>query len=1002
VREGRALNLGFNKLRVFTLLSFILLSPYLFSSVKAAPCAILEVSLPAGTYVGYDSDPWVSECWSLNLIGATQTFVVKINNTSAAKRSYDTHLIIALNNEGYSNFVSLVVNGTNVPKSAFKWGNPKPYNLWNWPSGDVYPTWFDDARINVGLISKKGYKTLVVSVTFSDAAGVKMHFDAYGKTVYYCPPRSGYITHNSISQDSTVLLQTGAPPPQPPIADFFFDPYYPEIDQTVTFNASESYDPDGYVASYAWNFGDGTPVVVENDPITTHVYTNYGDFTVGLTVTDDSGLTDEKTSPLRVSQHPIASFTFSPPDPLMHELVTFDASASTPDGGVLVSYAWDFGDGNITVESDPIITHVYATYGTYSVTLNVTDNEGKWDAQTQTITVENAPIADFWWSPYYPQRDELVTFDASASTPDGGVLINYTWNFGDGTPIIVESDPITTHTFDAIGDYIVTLDLIDSEGRWNATSHIVSVVARRYFLNISTNPAGITTILGEGWYNEGTSVNLNAPDTVSVSAGVQYEFTHWDVDGTPRLGNPISVVMDANHTATAHYILQYYLTVISSYGTTGGEGWYNASTTSYATLDTGVFDQENGTRRIFTYWSGDASGTNYAQSDQILMDGPKTVIANWKKQYYLDLPTNPQGITTPSGSGWYDDGVYASISTLEYVLGGSRYLFEMWNTEDMSEIVDPYSPSTMVLVDKPKTVIANYVHQYLVTFSYDGLASDANGVWVTVNETIKTYDGNPYAVWVDEGDMLVYVYEDIVSSTITGNRYKLNSVTGPSSPITVTSDVTVIGNYKTQYYFTLSSSHGAPTPSSNWFDAGSSITSSVTSPWAGPTGTRYVCTGWTGTGSVPSSGTEASVTFTLNEATSITWNWKTQYLLTVLTYPAGLTPNPTRDPLGENGPTNSWWYDSSVSVTLTGQNVAGYTFDKWKVGDTFRNAGENQIIVSMNAPCTATAYYKQFSLPVGGYSISFANKTSTPSILIYTALIALFGATISIAKREKK
>ena len=1065
---------------VCVILGFLLSSSCFVLSVKAAPCAILSVSLPAGTYEGYHSDPWLSECWLLNLTGTTQTFSVRINNTSGSLRSYDTHLVIALNSAGYSNLVSLVVNGTSVPKSAFKSGNPKPYNLWNWPSGDVYPTWFNDTRINVGLIAKKGYKTVVVSVTFSDATGVGMHFDAYGKKVSYKPPSSGYIAHNSLSQDSTVLFNTGAPPPQPPIADFFFEPLYPEIGQTVTFNASESYDPDGYIACYAWDFGDGTPIVVESDPITTHTYTNYGDFTVKLTVTDDDGLTDEKTLPLHVSQHPIASFTISPPDPLMHELVTFDASASTPDGGVLVSYAWDFGDGNTTTESDPIITHVYATYGTYSVTLNVTDSEGKWDTETQTITVENAPIAGFWWTPYYPQRGESVTFDASASTPDGGILLTYAWDFGDGTPIVVEYDTITTHTYSLTGNYLVTLNVTDSEDRWDLDSQTVTVVPRRYFLTVDTDPTGVVTIPGEDWYNESTNVDLTAPDTVAVSTGVRYKFTYWDVDGTPRLGNPITVTMDADHTATAHYILQYYLTVTSPYGTKGGEDWYNTSTTAYATLDTDIVDQLNGTRRVFTHWSGDASGTNYAQSDPILMDEPKTAIANWKKQYYLDLPSNPQGITAPSGSGWYDDGAYAPISTDEYVPGGSRYRFEMWTTEDMSGIVDPYSPSTMVLVDKPKTVTANYIHQYLVTFTYYGLGSDATGALVTVNGTTKMFDGYPYNVWADEGDVLVYVYEDVVSSTITGKRYKLNNVVGPTSPITVTSDVTVngrykeqykitfdksgvdtdfsgtvvtvdgtdytlstaqdfwwdkdsshtfgfvsmlivdagkryvwisttglstsqsgtiivttsgnvIGNYKTQYYLTVSSSggYGDPTPVSDWYDAGSPITSSVTSPWAGPTGTRYVCTGWTGTGSVPSSGSGTSVSFTLNDASSVTWNWKTQYLLTVLIDPSGLTPVPTRNPLGEAESSNSWWYDSSVGVTLTAQTVAGYTFDKWKVDATFRGEGENPITVTMDAPHTATAYYEEVIPEPLSISINPITKT------IYLDDSVLFTSTVN-------
>ena len=474
-------------------------------------------------------------------------------------------MVIALNDAAYNKLVSLVINGVSVPKSAFKWGTPKPYKLWTWPSGDVYLTWFNDTKINVGLIPTKSYKDLVVSVTFSDPDGVRMHFDAYGKTTSKTPTYDWQITHNSLSQDSTVFLNPGAPPLQPPIASFIFNPVYPEVNQIVTFDASASYDPDGSIVSYTWDFGDGTPPVTENDPITYHAYTSYGDYIVKLTVTDNSGLTDDETASIHVSQHPVASFTFTPPDPLVHELVTFDASASTPDGGTIVSYAWDFGDGNITTTSNPIITHAYETYGTFTVTLNVTDSEGKWATTSQQITVEKVPIADFWWDPYYPQRGETVTFDASSSSPDGGEIVCYTWDFGDGN-ITTTDEPIITHVYAETGNYVVTLNVTDSEGRWDTETRIITVVPKRYYLTVKTDPPGVTTIPGEGWYDSSQSVQLTAP-TVSG-----YTFQYWDVDGLSQGTGvaTITVVMNASHTATAHYTSQVITYKLRIETTTGG------------------------------------------------------------------------------------------------------------------------------------------------------------------------------------------------------------------------------------------------------------------------------------------------------------------------------------------------------------------------------------------------------------------------------------------------
>ena len=996
---------------ILTFLTLLAISSYIIIPVRATPCAVLKVSLPQGFYHEVDVDPWLNQSYILNLTGAVQTFVVRINNTGSSLRSYDTRLVIALNDAGYNNLVSLTVNGTNVPKTAFKYGTPKPYNKWTWPSGDVYPTWFNDTCINVGTVGKKTYVDLVVSVTFSDPTGVRMHFDAYGKTVSYSPPSDGYISHNPLSEDSTVLFQAGPPPQQPPFAIFTFTPTYPEVNEVVTFDASGSYDPDGNIVSYAWYFGDGTPIVVENDPITYHAYTSFGDYVVTLTVTDNDGLTGEDTATIHVSQHPVAAFTFSPPDPLVHEVVTFDASTSTPDGGEIVSYTWDFGDENIITTSNPIITHAYSTYRTFTVTLNVTDSEGKWDTESKQITVEKAPVADFTWDPYCPQRGQTVTFNASISAPDGGVIISYAWDFGDGTPIVEENDPITTHVYTTASDYFVTLNVTDSEGRWDTETKMIRVAPISYYLEVNTDPEGVTTIPGENWYNEGTEVTLTAPDIVPVSTGMRYRFNYWDVDGTQEDGKSITVIMDADHTATAHYILEYYLNVSSPFGTVSGEGWYENGTTAYARLDTDVVDHGNWTRRVFIGWGGDASGTNYAQSEPIIMDGPKTAVANWKTQYYLNLPTNPPGVTTPSGTGWHDAGTYVEISTPEYVQGGSRYRFAGWTTEDMNEIADPLSPLTTVLVDKPKTVTANYVHQYLVTFAQTGLSSDASGTVVTVNGAPLAYSNLPYSIWVDENSVVYYSYENTISSTIPDKRFMLLSVTGPSSPITVTADITVTGNYKTQFYVEVSSAYGSPSPMSGWYDAGS-ITASVNSPVSGPTGTRYVCTGWTGTGSVPSSGTGTSVTFTLNEPSSIIWNWKTQYLLTVTTNPTGLSPQPTRNPAGEAGPTNSWWYDASSSVTLTAQAVTDYTFNYWDVDGTSRGDGVNPITVVMDAPHTATAHYTYTppppppppppSHPVGGVSIALATNVSNSQLTAYATLIAFFSLVLVAIRRKRK
>lgn len=78
----------------------------------------------------------------------------------------------------------------------------------------------------------------------------------------------------------------------PPIASFTYSPTAPEVNEPITFNASASYDPDGEIVRYEWNFGDGTSIN-ETDEIATHAYPEAKIYTVTLTVIDNITVTQK-------------------------------------------------------------------------------------------------------------------------------------------------------------------------------------------------------------------------------------------------------------------------------------------------------------------------------------------------------------------------------------------------------------------------------------------------------------------------------------------------------------------------------------------------------------------------------------------------------------------------------------------------------------------------------------------------------------------------------------
>lgn len=101
-----------------------------------------------------------------------------------------------------------------------------------------------------------------------------------------------------------------------------------------------------------------------------------------------------------IVDYPTASFTYSPVPAVENDSTTFDASSSTPNGGIIVDYEWDFGDGNVTHTSNPIIMHVYASHGMYAVTLTVTDDEDLDGMTSQDVEVLRHDIAIVEVLPY--------------------------------------------------------------------------------------------------------------------------------------------------------------------------------------------------------------------------------------------------------------------------------------------------------------------------------------------------------------------------------------------------------------------------------------------------------------------------------------------------------------------------------------------------------------------------------------------------------------------------
>ncbi len=153
--------------------------------------------------------------------------------------------------------------------------------------------------------------------------------------------------------------------------------------------------------------------------------------------------------------------------------VRFDASESFDDG-TITKYLWEFETTPDGEWADGVRTeHSFETSGIHTVRLKVTDETGLAGTVEVTITIENTPpLASCRFSSDSPVVGEWIIFDASASFDPDGRLVDFVWDFGDGTST---RGTRVGHAYDSVGVYSVRLTIEDDAGATVSLVHIFTV-----------------------------------------------------------------------------------------------------------------------------------------------------------------------------------------------------------------------------------------------------------------------------------------------------------------------------------------------------------------------------------------------------------------------------------------------------------------------------------------------------------------------------------------------
>ena len=369
------------------------------------------------------------------------------------------------------------------------------------------------------------------------------------------------IVHNALGR-------TGVTPNLAPTSSFQAQ----VAGRQLSVDGSASSDPDGTIATYAWDFGDGTTA---STPTFVHPYSNPGTYLVTLTVADDKGATaTSQQSVTVVNAAPTAAFTVT----TQYLAAAFDASKSADLDGTITTYAWNFGDGTSTSGSTPSAARTYGTAGTRTVTLTVTDNDGTSTSTSQDVTVaaNQAPVVAF-----SSQVTGLsVSFESSGTADPDGSIATYAWSCDVGGSSAL---PAPNHVYQLDGTYNVSLTVTDNFGLSTTVSHPVTVVANK-------PPVAAFTTLVTGQALSVDASGSSDPDGSVVS--YQWNFG----DGS---GSGVAVTQHAYATPGTYPVT---LTVTDNLGLTGSltknvtaapasvfaaDTFTRTAATGFATADTG-------------------------------------------------------------------------------------------------------------------------------------------------------------------------------------------------------------------------------------------------------------------------------------------------------------------------------------------------------------------------------------------------------------------------------
>ncbi|ASS50046.1 MAG: hypothetical protein CHH17_15190 [Candidatus Fluviicola riflensis] len=256
---------------------------------------------------------------------------------------------------------------------------------------------------------------------------------------------------------------------------------------------------------YNWSFSDGDTSTAVN-PVKS--FATPGIYIIQLIVSTDATCTDTISTSVTIHDLPNSNFSVA----ASCEFAVTSFVPTVIDN--LNTYSWDFGDATTSNTVAP--QHIYATDGSYTVTLNVVNPNGCSSQSTQTQIVYPQPIAAF--SATNVCMGNATSFVSNAT----GAGLTYSWNFGDLSPLNTQQNP--AHTYGSAGNFTTQLIVTDNNTCMDTASQVVNVMALP-FVNLG-NPSTCGTSYVLNAQNPGSAYSWSPGNETTQSVTVNQSGTY--------------------------------------------------------------------------------------------------------------------------------------------------------------------------------------------------------------------------------------------------------------------------------------------------------------------------------------------------------------------------------------------------------------------------------------------------------------------------------------------